>query len=72
MLRKQMEKEDRKEESPPARSLKEFDDFQPVPANPPVIIRAPQTGEAVFASLSIIIPLPSAKDIDHPPEVSFL
>ncbi|HTP13427.1 MAG TPA: hypothetical protein VMM37_07340 [Bacteroidota bacterium] len=72
LLRKELQNEDRKEQSPPARSLKEFDDFQPVPATPPVVMCTPWTGEVFFASLGFAIPLPLGKDIDHPPENSFL
>ena len=72
LLRKQLEKEDQKEQSPPARSLKELDDFQPIPSEPPAAIRSPRCGEVIFVSLRFTIPLPPGRDIDHPPEVSSL
>jgi hypothetical protein len=72
LLRKELQNEDRKEQSPPARNLKEFDDFQPVPAKPQTAIRTPRTGQLFFASLRFTIPLPPGRDIDHPPEISSL
>jgi hypothetical protein len=72
LLCKVLQNEDRKEQSPPARNLKEFDDFQPVPVNAPTAIRIPRTGQLFFASLSFSIPFPPGRDIDHPPEISFL
>jgi hypothetical protein len=72
LLRKELQNEDRKEQSPPARNLKEFDDFQPVPAKPPTVIHTPRTGQLLFASLSFSIPFPPVSDIDHPPEISSL
>ena len=72
LLRKELQNEDRKEQSPPARNLKEFDDFQPVPANYPAAIRSPRIGKLSFASLSFFTPFPPGRDIDHPPEISSL
>jgi hypothetical protein len=72
LLRKELQNEDRKEQSPPARNLKEFDDFQPVPTNPPTAVRTPRTGQVFFSSLRFTIPLPPGRDIDHPPEPSSL
>jgi hypothetical protein len=72
LLRKQLQNEDRKEQSPPARNLKEIDDFQPVPANPPATVRTPRTGSVLFTSLRFAIPLSPGRDIDHPPKISSL
>ena len=72
LLRKELQNEDRKEQSPPARNLKEFDDFQPVPLNAPTTIHIPRTGQLFSASLSFLIPFPPGRDIDHPPEILFL
>ena len=72
LLRKELQNEDRKEQSPPARTLKEFDDFQPVPAGHPTAVLSPRTGQLSFASLSFSIPFPPGRDIDHPPEISSL
>jgi hypothetical protein len=72
LLRKQLEQEDRKEQSPPPRTQREIDDFQPVPATFPMIIRAPLSGGMMFSSLTFLIAPPPGKNIDHPPEVSYL
>ncbi len=72
LLRKQMKNEDRGEQSPPPRNLKEFDDFQPVPADPPLVLKAPRTGNEYFAGIDLAIPIPPAKNIDHPPNLSVL
>ena len=72
LLRKALQNEDRKAQSPPVRNLREFDDFQPVPANSPTTIRSPRTGKLSFASFSFSIPFPPGRDIDHPPEISSL
>lgn len=72
LLRKELQNEDRKEQSPPARILKEFDDFQPVPAKPPTVIHTPRTGNVFFTSFKLTIPVPPVSDIDHPPEISSL
>jgi hypothetical protein len=72
LLRKQLQNEDRKEQSPPARNLKEIGDFQPVPANSPTLIHTPRTGNVFFTSLRLTIPFPAGRDIDHPPEISSL
>ena len=72
LLRKELQNEGRKEQSPPARNLKDLDDFQPVPANYPSAIRSPRTGQLSFASLSVPIPFPPGRDIAHPPEISSL
>ena len=72
LLRKELQNEDRKEQSPPARNLKELDDFQPVPVNPPIVHCPPRTVQLLSASLSSPIPFPPGRDIDHPPEVSSL
>jgi hypothetical protein len=69
LLRKQLANEDRKEQSPPARNLKEGNDLQPVLVDPPTSLRTPRTGEVHFTFLSPAIPLPSGRDIDHPPEI---
>ncbi|HMK38963.1 MAG TPA: hypothetical protein VK569_06455 [Bacteroidota bacterium] len=70
LLRKQLQNDERREQSPPARNLKEFDDFQPVPAELRTSIPAPGAGEMVFASLAFAIPPPRGGIIDHPPEFS--
>jgi hypothetical protein len=70
LLRKQIENEDRNEQSPPTRNLKESDDFQPVPVDPPTVIYTPRTGDVIFTPLRFRIPLPPVRDIDHPPEAS--
>jgi hypothetical protein len=72
LLRKELQNEDRKAQSLPARNLKEFDDFQPVPVKYPTAISSPRTGQLFFASLGFSIPFPPGRDIDHPPEISSL
>ena len=72
LLRKELQNEDRKAQSPPARNLKEFGDFQPVPVHPPIVYCPPRSGQLLFASLSSPVSFPPGRDIDHPPEVSSL
>jgi hypothetical protein len=72
LLRRQMENEDRKDQPLSPKSLKEGDDFQPVPANSTTDVQAPRTGRASFPVPKFNIPVPPSRGIDHPPEVSSL
>jgi hypothetical protein len=69
-LRKQLNREERKAESLPAKNVKEFDEIQLVPASSPADIRAPRNGEMSFPPNSFAASSLLGSDIDHPPEIS--
>ena len=68
LLRKQLAKEDHKQQSTPNTRPTESFNLQAVPVSPLASLMSPPEGQTFFLSGKSSLPFSPVRDIDHPPE----
>jgi hypothetical protein len=71
-LKKQLGNEKKSDGTPPLRNLNESETLQTLPPDSPADLHSPRTGRFYLTTQNSVPPLPSGKEIDHPPESAFL